>query len=142
MKKRTSTDPKDAGYVYVLRLENNCWYVGHTMDLRSAIKEHFIKCKRTQWTAMHRPAALQTYMPANIQVKLTVATDLIRLYGLDKVRGAYPFATAVLTGKAFEFPLGPSTLFSTWFDVKKDIDYHTLEYPEPYRRRRIGEAVT
>jgi len=140
--KPITADPSEAGYVYVLRLEDGCWYVGHAMNLRNAIKQHFIKGNRVQWTTRHKPITLQTYMPANIQTKLAITTDLIRLYGLDKVRGSYPFSAEVLPDKAFSFPLGPSNLFFDSFNVNHDINLHTLKYPQPYRRRRLRDTVT
>jgi predicted GIY-YIG superfamily endonuclease len=78
------------GWVYVLRLEHDCWYVGHTKNLRDRIRDHFVKGMRTKWTSLHTPIALQMFAVAPISMERCVTEDLAALFGIDKVRGAYP----------------------------------------------------
>jgi hypothetical protein len=74
-------------YIYVLRLEDNCWYVGRTENVQKRLDQH-MSGTGSAWTKLHRP--LEVVMEKTVvgfwdednKVK-----SLMTLYGKDKVRG-------------------------------------------------------
>ena len=44
-------------YTYLLKLENNCWYVGKSESITTRLKQHFTG-KGSAWTKKHKPVAL------------------------------------------------------------------------------------
>lgn len=103
---RTDDHP---GWIYILRLEHGCWYVGHTHNLRDRLKDHFTKDPKTQWTQLHRPVALQMFTTAPIAMESVVTCDLAALVGIDLVRGALPLLRPAISEKMRQ--LVPSSSF-------------------------------
>ena len=84
-------------FLYQIALEDRCWYVGTTVDIKRRINEH-VTGDGAQWTRLHKPLDPVRYMSWEIpdvsvrQVEdmedvLTVA--LMKKYGIDQVRGGY-----------------------------------------------------
>ena len=46
------------GFVYVLRLEDDCLYVGYTLDPEVRIASHFMG-RGAQWTALDKPVGIK-----------------------------------------------------------------------------------
>ena len=87
----------DVRYVYVLALEDDCWYVGESENPAARIRSH-VSGSGASWTRLHRPlmnpeqhvhnrqriegTAIDAKLEEEKQVK-----KLMLLYGIDKVRG-------------------------------------------------------
>lgn len=73
--------------VYVLRLEDDCWYVGYTVNLLNRLNQH---CKATgsSWTAMHRPLELYSVEPGDKTRERELTLELMQEHGWRMVRGA------------------------------------------------------
>ncbi len=83
-------------FLYTLRLDDMCWYVGTTaLDLQVRLREHL--CGRgSEWTRQHAPVAFSKKYPP---IRLEEPDALCRLeedkrvkqlmleYGIDRVRG-------------------------------------------------------
>lgn len=82
----------DDWHVYVLELENNCFYVGSCQRLGKSLGEHF-NGKSIAWTRDNRVVKvceLITIKPgagSYLELKNRLVTDYIRQYGWEKVRG-------------------------------------------------------
>eukprot|EP01041_Mallomonas_annulata_P003580 gene3580-7119_t len=77
--------------VYVLELEDNCWYVGSTTDIASRWVEH-LSGKGSMWTQIHHPKRLISVEQvssedvAGREMKRTA--ELMLRHGINNVRGA------------------------------------------------------
>ena len=81
--------------VYVLALEDDCWYVGLTPDLSARVISHFVK-PSVSWVKLHKPIGLaRVFYDGSSYLETTITLDLIKLYGLAKVRGG-AYTAAVL----------------------------------------------
>ena len=82
-------------FLYTLRLQDKCWYVGTTRNLQARLQEHR-RGKGSEWTREHAPIGFSTTYPP---IKLEECDALCRLeedkrvkqlmlaYDIDKVRG-------------------------------------------------------
>lgn len=76
--------------VYVMKLEDDCWYVGKTSNLNARIAEHFGLNGRfhgAQWTQKHHPISIQEVVVGDWDTENEITEKYIGMYGLDKVRG-------------------------------------------------------
>ena len=70
--------------VYVLRLEDDCYYVGITTNLNQRLAQHWTGCG-AKWTRLHKPVeVLRVVYQGHEQV---VTNEMIAMYGREKVRG-------------------------------------------------------
>lgn len=89
-------DTVHKGHVYVLKLEDDCWYVGHTSELHKRMRSHFEPQRsKTMWVKAHPAIGIQWFMPAPEAMESVVTEDMGILYGMDKVRGAAPLCAFV-----------------------------------------------
>jgi predicted GIY-YIG superfamily endonuclease len=74
--------------VYVLELEDDCWYVGITHNLNMRYAQH-LSGDGALWTKMHRPKRIYDVYVEDATFKLEneVTRKFIEVYGEDKVRG-------------------------------------------------------
>jgi len=74
--------------VYVLELEDDCWYVGITHNLNMRYAQH-LSGDGAVWTKMHPPKRIHAVYTEDASFKLEneVTRKLIDVYGVDKVRG-------------------------------------------------------
>ena len=74
--------------VYVLELEDDCWYVGITHNLNMRYAQH-LSGDGAVWTKMHPPKRIHAVYTEDATFKLEneVTKKLIDIYGVDKVRG-------------------------------------------------------
>ena len=74
--------------VYVLKLEDECWYVGITMDLNKRLSQHW-SGDGAKWTKLHKPLAVERIVyPADSEtIENDTTREYIELYGKEKVRG-------------------------------------------------------
>lgn len=81
--------------LYVLRLEDNCWYVGSTSNIYSRFKQHQEQNGRgSKWTELHRPIEIYETRKIGITTESEAAKyeDIVTLeymnkYGKEYVRG-------------------------------------------------------
>lgn len=75
--------------VYVLKLENDCWYVGKT-EKSIAINRGHKQVSTSGWTRLNKPLAmLAVYKFGDMDLVKNLTIKLMAKYGYDKVRGAY-----------------------------------------------------
>ena len=73
--------------VYVLELEDQCWYVGVTYNLNLRLGQHWAG-EGAKWTRLHKPVCLvETIYPADRNTENETTEKYFELYGRDKVRG-------------------------------------------------------
>ncbi len=70
--------------IYVLKLENNKWYVGKTRCLKRRLKEHF-SGRGAKWTQLHAP--LECVEISFIIDEKTMTLNYMKKYGWENVRG-------------------------------------------------------
>jgi len=70
--------------VYVLELEDDCWYIGKTHHLNVRLAQHW-QGTGAKWTRIHKPLRLSRVSMTETEQK--VALDYIALYGKENVRG-------------------------------------------------------
>lgn len=76
--------------VYILRLQDHCYYVGrtHTSRIEKRIQEHFNEKKGASWTQLHPPLDIDMYLE---NVDLLEEDRQVKLYmlkyGIEAVRG-------------------------------------------------------
>lgn len=73
--------------VYVLSLEDDCWYVGITFNLNVRLGQHWTGCG-AKWTRIHKPVSVvEVIYPATRAMENQVTLRYIELHGKDKVKG-------------------------------------------------------
>jgi len=70
--------------VYVLELEDDCWYVGITMNLNHRLSQHWTG-DGAKWTRLHKP--IRVYRVVYMGCEQEITNEMIALYGRDRVRG-------------------------------------------------------
>lgn len=76
-------------YIYVLKLADQCWYVGRTerIDVALRIDEHGAHAG-SAWTRLHRPIRVDLVRPnAKATDEMALVVEYMRQYGIDRVRG-------------------------------------------------------
>ena len=70
--------------VYVLKLEDECYYIGITMNLNQRLAQHWSGAG-AKWTRLHKPVkvAYITYMGCEQEI----TDEMIRQHGREFVRG-------------------------------------------------------
>lgn len=80
--------------LYVLQLEDNCWYVGQSRNVEKRFNRFHMKGKGANWTKLHKPIAIHEIRETNTNVdseaalledKLTL--EYAEKYGTAFVRG-------------------------------------------------------
>ena len=84
---RNLTFEKGTPYVYVLSLEDDCWYVGLSQSLSDRISAHFTG-SGAQWTRIHRPRHVHSITPGGKDLEKETTLDFMRSKGWQFVRGS------------------------------------------------------
>lgn len=78
--------------LYVLKLEDDCWYIGMSRNVDRRYKAH-LKGK-TLWTGLHKPIEIHEVRETGVssdseagQMEDQLTIEYARQYGTDKVRG-------------------------------------------------------
>jgi len=88
--------------LYVLKLENNKYYVGKTDDINRRYTEHK-NGKGSEWTKIYKPIKiLETREVKTEHDENNVTKDLIKKYGVDNVRGG-AYSQVTLSSNTLEF---------------------------------------
>ena len=77
-----------SGYVYVLALEKDNYYVGYTNNLAHRIHQH-VQGVGARWTAMHRPMRVISVEKGTEQLEVATTALYMSLHGWKRVRGAH-----------------------------------------------------
>lgn len=73
--------------VYVLQLEDDCWYVGMTYQLNFRMAQHW-SGQGAIWTRLHKPIRIVDVLyPGGKQEENEKTLELRVKYGEDKVKG-------------------------------------------------------
>jgi predicted GIY-YIG superfamily endonuclease len=74
--------------IYVLELEDDCYYVGITMDLNKRYAQH-LSGSGAKWTRLHKPKRIIEVIVENATIALEteIAEKYIRDFGRNKVCG-------------------------------------------------------
>ena len=73
--------------VYVLKLEDDCYYVGWTHNLNLRLSQHWTE-NGAKWTKLHKPlSVVEVIYPALPTTENEVTKRYMELYSVDKVRG-------------------------------------------------------
>ena len=76
----------DQGFVYVLKLENNKWYVGYSADIEVRIASHFIG-NGSLWTKKFKPLEVVSVKPGDTLLENLTTISLMAKHGFEDVRG-------------------------------------------------------
>lgn len=80
-------------FIYVLELEDSCWYIGTSRNVERRFKKH-CNGKGAKWTKLHPPIKIHYQLNTNLTIdseacrkedELTL--EYAREYGVDRVRG-------------------------------------------------------
>ena len=74
------------GWVYVLRLENSCWYIGYSGDLEVRIAQHFLG-RGSIWTRRNPPISVVSVQPGDTILESTITIAYMCKYSWRTVRG-------------------------------------------------------
>ena len=86
IKGRMDDEPIYQGYVYVLRLQDHCWYVGYSVSPEVRIASHFMG-RGAQWTRLHPPVAVESLQPGDEKLENVVTIATMVKHGYKRVRG-------------------------------------------------------
>ncbi len=73
--------------VYVLHLEHDKLYIGHTSKISRRMKDHFVKRKCVRWTSLHAPLRILFILPGTLNTENKLTQVLIQRFQWDNVRG-------------------------------------------------------
>lgn len=79
---------RSRSYVYILKCENDKWYVGYTETKESRVRSHF-DGGASKWTRKHKPIALVATIYGDIKLEVEVTLRMMAKFGIDNVRGAH-----------------------------------------------------
>ena len=74
------------GWVYVLKLQDDCWYVGYSADPETRIACHFLG-RGARWTQIHPPIAVESLQPGTKKLEDVITIALMVRHGFRRVRG-------------------------------------------------------
>ena len=80
------TPKSEQGFVYVLKLENNKFYVGHSCEIEVRIASHFLG-NGSLWTKKHKPLELVSVKQGDTLMENLTTIALMSKYGYEDVRG-------------------------------------------------------
>jgi hypothetical protein len=74
--------------IYILKLEDDCWYIGITMDLNKRLAQHW-SGEGAKWTRLHKPLEVEKIIYPAVEKTLENDTTKIYMekYGVEKVKG-------------------------------------------------------
>ena len=74
--------------VYVLKLQDECWYVGFTTDLHQRLLQHSARAGNgSKWTELHPVIELYETISGGFKEERLMALEYIKRFGIDCVRG-------------------------------------------------------
>lgn len=76
----------EQGFVYVLKLEHNKWYVGYSAEIEVRIASHFIG-NGSLWTKKFKPLEVVSVKQGDTLLENLTTIALMSKYGYEDVRG-------------------------------------------------------
>ena len=76
----------EQGFVYVLKLEHNKWYVGYSAEIEVRIASHFIG-NGSLWTKKYKPLEVVSVKPGDTLLENLTTIALMAKHGYEDVRG-------------------------------------------------------
>jgi hypothetical protein len=76
----------DRGWVYILKLENNRWYVGWTINPYKRMRQHFYK-PGIRWVRENPPIDIAHQFFGTKQDERSATIQLAHVFGIANVRG-------------------------------------------------------
>jgi len=74
--------------VYVLKLEDGCYYVGITRNLNMRMAQHWSGVEGAKWTKLHKPISIvEVIYPATRETENATTQRYMESYGKEFVRG-------------------------------------------------------
>lgn len=74
-------------YIYVLRLEDNKFYVGWSEHLMERLKDHFFNNNGSQWTKKYKPLEVMKVYRGNKHNENLETLEMMLKHGIENVRG-------------------------------------------------------
>ena len=108
--------------VYVLKLEDDCWYVGMTHDMNRRISQH-IAGSGSLWTRIHKVISVEKIYVLNhdeIDLENKITRELMNLYGEDKVKGGKYCSVKIKLCRDCKTEMDPSTQYVYCMFCAKD----------------------
>lgn len=78
---------KGKSYVYVLKLEDDCVYVGFSENVMERINAHFTSCGAA-WTRVHKPMEVMEVTEGDKTLEKDKTLRMMKVHGWEKVRGS------------------------------------------------------
>lgn len=73
--------------IYILKLENNNYYVGKSNDVQKRYIEH-LSGNGSSWTKLHKPIEIIKTIPnSSVFEEDKIVKELMSIYGINRVRG-------------------------------------------------------
>jgi len=72
--------------IYVLQLQDDCFYIGKTKDLDRRVEEHK-RGEGSAWTKLHPVVKLKETFNGDSYSEDRLVKNYMQIYGIDKVRG-------------------------------------------------------
>ena len=76
------------GKVYVLKLEEDKWYVGFTEDFDARMEKHNTG-QGSDWTTKYKPVEVALVEDGNKRTETLLTAALVAKHGIENVRGGY-----------------------------------------------------
>ena len=76
------------GYVYVLSLEDDCYYVGWSQDIQVRICSRFLGAG-SKWTQLHKPIDINSIKEGGTLLETLTTLIYMIKHGYEKVRGGH-----------------------------------------------------
>lgn len=74
------------GLVYILQLENACWYVGWTTNPKQRMREHFYRPKNN-WVIANKPIDIAHQFYGTTADEVIASVQMANVFGVETVRG-------------------------------------------------------
>ena len=74
-------------WIYILKCQNNKWYVGRTNDVKKRLQQHF-DGEGSEWTRLHKPIDVVEKIKGDIYDEDKYTLKYMGKYGIENVRGA------------------------------------------------------
>ena len=72
--------------IYVLELEDDCWYVGYSESVNKRLASHF-SGNGSLWCKEHKPISVYEIFPGTKEDENRKTLELMKVHGISKVRG-------------------------------------------------------
>ena len=77
---------KENSYVYFLKLANDKYYIGFSVDVVKRLTQHF-SGDGAKWTQLHPPVSIVSIIPGDKTQEKIITLKYMKKYGWENVRG-------------------------------------------------------